>query len=108
MPSFRLNEVRAAAKLRRAKAEEDELTTPTPFPLQGRAVRMDALRAVLRPLDTGNMGIRELVTACENAVPDATIDEIVDALRQVAAEHMVEAERSEAELRRRGGDNPAL
>ena len=70
---------------------------PTLFPLRGQAARMDAMRAVLRPLDTGNMGIEQLVTACENAVPDATIAEIADALRQVAAEHMVEAERCEAE-----------
>src|SRR5919106_2048014 len=74
---------------RDATAEEDEMTTPTPFPLRGQAARMGALRAVLRPLDTGNMAIHELVTACENAVPEATIDEIADALRQVAAEHMV-------------------
>jgi hypothetical protein len=47
---------------------------------------MNALRRVLRPLDMGNLDIHELVTACENAVPDATVDEIADALRQVADE----------------------
>jgi hypothetical protein len=76
---------------RDAKAEEDDMATPTPFPLRGQAARMDALRAVLRPLDTGNMAIHELVAACENAVPEATIDEIADALRQVAAEHIAAA-----------------
>jgi len=68
------------------------MTTPTLFPLRGQAVRMQMLRAVLLPLDTGNMAIATLVTACENAVPDATIEEIADALQQVAAEHMADAE----------------
>jgi hypothetical protein len=62
------------------------MTPPTPFPLRQRAARMNALRRVLRPLDMGNLDIHELVTACENAVPDATVDEIADALRQVADE----------------------
>jgi hypothetical protein len=88
---------------RDATAEEDEMTTPTPFPLRGQAARMDALRAALRPLDTGNMAIHELVTVCEDAVPEATIDEIADALRQVAAEHIVEAEGETGLCRRRKG-----
>jgi hypothetical protein len=83
------------------------MTTPTLFPLRGQAVRMQMLRAVLLPLDTGNMAIAALVTACENAVPDATIEEIADALQQVAAEHMADAERCEAELQRRRYGNTA-
>jgi hypothetical protein len=64
------------------------MTPPMLFPLRNRAARLYALRSVLRPLDTGNLDIHELVTACENAVPDATVDEIADALRQVADEHI--------------------
>jgi hypothetical protein len=49
---------------------------------------MGALRAALRPLDTGNMAIEDLVSVCERAVPNATVVEITDAIEQVAAEHV--------------------
>jgi hypothetical protein len=81
---------------------EGEMTAPTPFPLRGQAARMDAMRAALRPLDTGNMPIEELVCACENAAPDALFDEIAEAIRQIVAEHIAaEAEGLEAEVQLR-------
>jgi hypothetical protein len=77
------------------------MTPPTAFPLRGQAARLEALRDVLRAMETANMTPGEVVTACQNAVPDATIDEIVSVLRQTAGEHIEEADRGEAELQRR-------
>ena len=65
------------------------------FPMRG-PIRFDALKAALRPVDTSTMNTAEVVMLCETAVPGCTVEEIIQALRQVAAEHMQEAE----ELRR--------
>jgi hypothetical protein len=70
------------------------MTTQTAFPLRGQAARLEALRAVLRPMETATMTSGEVVTACQNAVPDATINEIVQALRHVACEHIEEADKA--------------
>jgi hypothetical protein len=64
------------------------MTVPTPFPWRGEVARMNALRATLRLLDTLDTPVQDLVAACLEAVPNALIDEIAQALSQVAAEQM--------------------
>jgi len=67
----------------------------TNFPLRGQR-RTDALLDTVRGLDTASMTTPEVVEAIEAAAPDATVDEIIAALRQVGAEHMQEAATHEA------------
>jgi len=69
--------------------EETDTMTIEKFPL--RPLRLRVLKAVLRPADTSTMTTPQVVALCEKAVPDCTIDEIIAALRQVAAEQMQEA-----------------
>ena len=78
----------------------------TPFPHRDQASRMEALRAVLRPLDTWGTSVQELVAACLAAVPDAPIEEISAAIKQVSAEHSAQAEGLRPELQRRQESEP--
>jgi hypothetical protein len=66
--------------------------TTTAHPLRGQADRLASLRNFLRPLNTGDMEPQELLKQCLNAVPDATVEEVVTALRQTAAEQNAEAD----------------
>ena len=67
-----------------------------------RSFRIHTLKTVLRPVDTGRMSTPEVVALCESAVPDCMIDEIVQALQEVAEEHQLEAD----QLMSRGDGKP--
>ena len=54
--------------------------------------RREKLRAALRHLETSDMAPAELADLCNEAAPGCTIDEMAAALRDVAAEHKVEAD----------------
>ena len=70
------------------------------------AYRLDTLRATLRPVDTGGMSTPEVVALCEAELADCTIDEIIQALQQVAEEHHQEAEQLRQLKARRGEGEP--
>ena len=77
--------------------------TTAPHPLRSQAVRLASLRNFLRPLNTAGMETEELLKQCLDAVPDATIDEVVTALRQTAAEHNAEGDQLQAYATARKG-----
>ena len=79
----------------KSHSEERQTMNATPHPLRGQATRLAALRDVLRPLDTSTMDTVILVRVCEDAVPDATVEDIITALRHTAAEHIAEADQAE-------------
>jgi hypothetical protein len=70
------------------------MTNVCPFPELCRtpADRAFHLKAVLRPLETAAMATHELVDLCERGVPGCSVDEIIAALREVAAEKIAEAD----------------
>jgi hypothetical protein len=49
--------------------------------------RLNGLKALLRGIDTSALTTPEVVDLCERAAPGCTVTEILEALRQVAAEH---------------------
>ena len=61
------------------------------FPSRG-AFRLETLKNTIRPVNTGTMTTPEVAALCEAALPDCTIEEIFQALREVAEEHHREAE----------------
>jgi len=68
--------------------------------------RLDRLKAELRLIDTSVVTTPEVIELCERVLPDATADEMVAALRQVAAKQLREAKRLRtfaAERRRQRG-----
>ncbi len=64
------------------------------FPPRG-AFRLETLKSTLRPVDTGTLSTPEVAALCEAALPDCTVEEIIQALREVAEEHRREAEQLE-------------
>jgi hypothetical protein len=47
-------------------------------------------------MDTVNMETADILAACEAAVPGVPLDQVVETLRQVAAEQFREADRLQA------------
>ena len=75
------------------------------FPTRS-AFRFEILKAALRPADTNRMSTPEVAALCEGALPDCTVDEIIQALKEVAEEHEQEADRLQRLKASRGEAGP--
>ena len=54
--------------------------------------RLNALKRLLRDVETIDMAPQEVLVLCEREVADCTVEEVAQALRIVGAEHMREAD----------------